>query len=125
MLHDPGRRSAQIIPFPKSRLGASLTAAERAELHAWEEARAATGFVQVTIDRDDWAGVDFALIYCLSQQWSIRVTLRAGRRLALWDCERGHCLGEYATMREALTEIPERVPSILKQGLVRIGLSRP
>jgi hypothetical protein len=125
MLHDPDRPGAQIIPFPKSRVSACLTPAERAELYAWEDARAASGFVQVTIDRDDWAGVDFALIYCLSQQWSIRVTLRAGRRLALWDCEHGHCLGEYATIREALSEIPERVPSIVKQGLVRIGLTRP
>lgn len=125
MLYDPEHRGAQIIPFPKSRLSACLTAAERAELCAWEETRAAGGFLQVTIDRDDWTGVDFALIYCLSRQWSIRVTLRAGRRLALWDCERGHCLGEYATIREALSEIPEKSPSIVRHGLVRIGLTRP
>jgi len=125
MLHDTEYGGAQVIPFPRGRLSAWLSAGERADLYAWEQARAASGFVQVTIDRDESAGVDFALIYCLSQQWSVRVTLRAGRWLALWDCERGHCLGEYATMREALTEIPERAPSIVKQGLVRIGLSRP
>jgi hypothetical protein len=125
MLHEPEQGSAKIIPFPKNRLSACLTAGEQADVFDWEQRRAAKDFVQVTIDRDEPAGVDFALIYCLSQQWSIRVTLRAGRWLALWDCERGECVGEFASMREALAMIPERGPGLVRQGLERIGFGRP
>lgn len=101
------------VPSPSPALRQRFTIQDRMALEGWRVEGATRGYCRVVTEAGDgWP--DYALVYAPGRLWAVWGIALGASGMLVWHCGTGADLGRFASMAEALHQLPSAATARLR-----------